>query len=87
MCVMTATHKFHIVIEPIPKGNRFFQGSRSVKSFCLHSENVIRVVFPVKTGASLPKPVSWLRRYKTFFMLNSAEHEICSANKSQITNN
>ena len=25
--------------------------------------------------------------YKTFFMLNSAEHEICSANKSQVTNN
>ena len=22
--------------------------------------------------------------YKTFFMLNSAEHEICSVNKSQI---
>ena len=27
------------------------------------------------------------RGYKTFFMLNSAEHEICPANKSQITNN
>ena len=26
------------------------------------------------------------RGYKTFFMLNSAEHEICLANKSQITN-
>ena len=25
--------------------------------------------------------------YKTFFMLYSAEHEICLANKSQITNN
>ena len=25
------------------------------------------------------------RGYKTFFMLNSTEHEICSANKSQIT--
>ena len=25
--------------------------------------------------------------YKTFFMLNSAKHEICAANKSQITNN
>ena len=24
---------------------------------------------------------------KLFFMLNSAEHEICQANKSQITNN
>ena len=27
------------------------------------------------------------RGYKTFFMLNSAEHEIFPANKSQITNN
>ena len=27
------------------------------------------------------------RGYKTFFMLNSAEHEICPANKSHITNN
>ena len=29
----------------------------------------------------------WARGYKTFFMLHSAEHEICPANKSQITNN
>ena len=29
----------------------------------------------------------WPRDYKTFFMLNSAEHEVCPANKSQITNN
>ena len=27
------------------------------------------------------------RSYKTFFMLNLAEHEICPANKYQITNN
>ena len=27
------------------------------------------------------------RGYKKIFMLNSAEHEICPANKSQITNN
>ena len=26
------------------------------------------------------------RNYKTFFMLNSAEHELCPANASQITN-
>ena len=32
---------------------------------------------------SLTRP----RGYKTFFMLNSAEHEICLANKSQITDN
>ena len=25
--------------------------------------------------------------YKTFFMLNSAKHEICPANKPRITNN
>ena len=30
---------------------------------------------------------TWPRGYKHFFMLNSAEHEICHANKSQITNN
>ena len=29
---------------------------------------------------------AWPRGYKTFFMLNSAEHEICPANKSKITN-
>ena len=29
---------------------------------------------------------SWPRGYKPFFMLTSAEHEICPANKSQITN-
>ena len=29
----------------------------------------------------------WPQGYKTFFMLNSAEHEFCPANKSQITNN
>ena len=27
----------------------------------------------------------WPQSYKTFFMLNSAEHEICPANKFQIT--
>ena len=27
------------------------------------------------------------RGYKTFFMFNSAKHEICPANKSQITDN
>ena len=30
---------------------------------------------------------AWPRGYKTSFMLNSAEHEICPANKSQITDN
>ena len=29
----------------------------------------------------------WPRGYKTFFMLTSTAHEICPANKSQITNN
>ena len=29
----------------------------------------------------------WPRGYKTIFMLNSAEHEICPANKDQITDN
>ena len=31
--------------------------------------------------------VTWPRGYKTFFMLNSTEHEIFHTNKSQITNN
>ena len=31
--------------------------------------------------------VFWPRGYKTCFMLNSAEHKICLANKSQTTNN
>ena len=38
----------------------------------------------------LPITLSWVSRargYKTFFMLNSAEHEICPANISQITDN
>ena len=41
-------------------------------------------VHPTRTrrGAS----TLWLPGYKMFFMLNSAEHEICPANKSQITN-
>ena len=29
---------------------------------------------------------SWARGYKTFFMLNSTEHEIFHVNKSQIVN-
>ena len=30
---------------------------------------------------------NWSRGYKTFFMLNSAEHEIFSANKYENANN
>ena len=33
------------------------------------------------------KVKTWTQGHKTFFMLNSAEHEICPANKSQIANN
>ena len=33
----------------------------------------------------LQRYLFWVRGYKTFFMLNSAEHEIFHANKSQIT--
>ena len=36
---------------------------------------------------SLTGGETWLRGYKKFFVLNSAEHEIFPANKSQITNN
>ena len=31
--------------------------------------------------------LAWPRGYKTFFMLNSAEYEICPANKYQIAYN
>ena len=34
----------------------------------------------------LPMSESRPRGYKTFFMLKSAEHEICPANKSKISN-
>ena len=40
----------------------------------------------MKTLISLQSAV-WTQGYKTFFMLNPAEHEIFHANKSQITNN
>ena len=40
-----------------------------------------------KTLVSLHIHTVWPQGYKTFFMLNSAEHEIFHANKSQITNN
>ena len=43
---------------------------------------VIKVVSLVKSTKCI-----WPRGYKTFFMLNSAEHEIFHAHKSQITNN
>ena len=33
------------------------------------------------------RPQSWSRGYKTFFMLNSAEREILSANKCENANN
>ena len=45
--------------------------------------------YVAKLGLELVIPGSAVRTqgYKTFFMLNSAEDEICPANKSQITNN
>ena len=43
----------------------------------------IRTDRPEKTLLNKIRP----QGYKTFFMLNSTEHEICPANKSQITNN
>ena len=39
-----------------------------------------------KVQVSLHIRVAWPQGYKTFYMLNSAEYEICPANKSQITN-
>ena len=47
-------------------------------------------VYANSEGLGLPgHPHSLIRPrgYKTFSMLNSDEHEICPANKSQITNN
>ena len=47
-------------------------------------------VSPMTSDSVIELPVAsqnWPRGYKTFFMLNSAEHEICTANRSQITNN
>ena len=38
--------------------------------------------YTIKMNIETPRP----RDYKTFFMLNSAEHEYFHANKSQITN-
>ena len=40
-----------------------------------------------KIQISLRVRAVWPQDYKTFFMLNSAEHEFCPAYKSQITNN
>ena len=45
--------------------------------------NIWTALLDILSDMSEPR----LRGYKTFFMLNSAEHEICHANKSQITNN
>ena len=42
--------------------------------------------FAVKSSSVTDVKQIWHRGYKTFFMRNSAEHEIRPANKSQITN-
>ena len=48
---------------------------------CIFS--TFKVFSLVHIGGKSIKP----RGHKTFFMLNSAEHEICPAYKSHITNN
>ena len=50
-----------------------------------HAKTCFRQMQAAKALFSLQICVIWPRGYKTFFMLNSAEHEIFSANKSQIT--
>ena len=44
-------------------------------------------MLPVKMHFSLCIHTVWPRGYKTFFMLNSAEHENFSANKYENANN
>ena len=44
-------------------------------------------VYPGSAGQRLWKVYIWAQVYFNFFMLNSDEHEICPANKSQTTNN
>ena len=42
---------------------------------------------PLKSVSSPQQASSWPQGYKTSFMLNSAEHEIFSANKYENANN
>ena len=45
------------------------------------------MIYCIKTQQNSLIAESWPGGWKSFFMLSSAEHEICPANKSQITNN
>ena len=44
-------------------------------------------IYSTHVGSAPRSTQSWPRGYKTFFVLNSAEHEISPANKTQIINN
>ena len=50
----------------------------------IHKEMYIMTCVPNKDSE---QSAVWPLVYKTFFMLNSAEHDIFPANESQITNN
>ena len=53
----------------------------------IYTNNNICQEQPVKQQSRTTIHASWARGYKTFFMLNSAEHEIFSANKYENANN
>ena len=59
------------------------KNKQTIKCECLTGANQKKKVYP---SISLPSSSPGPQGYKTFFMLNSAEHEMCPANKSQITN-
>ena len=56
------------------------------KNIYLDTPIYLQLLYKYHKGVLAPPPPS-PRDYKTFFMLNSSEHEICHANHSQITNN
>ena len=55
------------------------QAGISVQMFMCSEHKTFSLILLVST--------SWPRGYKTFFVLDSAEHEICPANKSQTAYN
>ena len=58
------------------------------KSLHLKKKNLPNsYLFQIVFFLGVLKVKTWPQDHKTFFMLNSAEHEICPANKSQIANN
>ena len=75
------TNIFSLSSADLPKNVIKFNLSRNVR------ERTVRYVHPDKIEVIRRICAVWPRGYKTFFMLNSTEHEMFHANKSQITNN